>query len=91
MFKRSNFERREADLTPRARDTDPRRPAAGNPKGNPITTFSDNSGQIAVRRIQLGSINVKVDRLRALHDDTVKGLMESMAVNGLLQLMRRRG
>ena len=46
-----------------------------------------------VQNIGLGGINVNPERLRALRDDTVKSLMESMSVNGLLQpiVLRPRG
>ena len=47
----------------------------------------------AVELVGLGGINVRPERLRALRDDTVKGLMESMAARGLLQpiVLRPRG
>jgi ParB family chromosome partitioning protein len=58
-----------------------------------MTTFSDSLEQVAFRRIELGGIGIKADRLRALRDDTVKSLMDSMAVSGLLQpiVLRPRG
>ena len=45
------------------------------------------------KKVGLGGINVKPERLRALRDDTVKSLMESMTSNGLLQpiVLRPRG
>jgi hypothetical protein len=62
---RSNFDRREADFTPRVRDTDnddPRRPAAGIQNGSNPMTFSDSPEQVAGRRIELGAIGIKADR-----------------------------
>ena len=50
-----------------------------------MTTFSDSAEQVAVRRIELGGIGIKADRLRALRPDAVKELMASMKINGLLQ------
>ena len=50
-----------------------------------MTTFSDSAEQVAVRRIELGGIGIKADRLRALRPDAVEELMASMKINGLLQ------
>ena len=50
-----------------------------------MTTFPDSAEQVAVRRVELGSIGIKADRLRALHPDAVEELMASMKINGLLQ------
>ena len=43
--------------------------------------------------VGLGSINISPERLRALRDDTVRELAESMKDNGLLQpiVLRPRG
>ena len=47
-----------------------------------MTTFSNGAEQVAVRRIELGGIGIKADRLRALRPDTVKELMASMKSTG---------
>ena len=50
-----------------------------------MPTFSDSPEQFAVRRIELGGIGIKADRLRALRPTTVEELMASIKINGLLQ------